>query len=76
MRVRAKCVQKIYKFRCPFCGSLLETDNEEEMSIDPVFEKLFNYYCPVCKTDRFVNVQEVDIEYDYEELQNDRWHPN
>lgn len=76
MKVIAKCVRKIYKFRCPFCGSLLETENEKEVDTILLSEELFKYYCPVCGLDRFTSVKEVEVNYVYEKLYNRRRHPS
>ena len=51
MKIINKAVKKVYRFNCPDCGARLEANPNELVDMG---NKISKFYCPICRTDRFL----------------------
>lgn len=56
MKVVGVAIQKEYRFNCPNCGSRLEAECQE---LSDIGGKVSRFFCPVCKTERYISWSEI-----------------
>lgn len=63
MKIVDVAIKKVYRFNCPNCGSRLEAEGGELVDIGG---KVSRFFCPVCKTDRYINWSDLRKRIVYE----------
>ena len=51
MKIVDVAIKRVYRFNCPNCGSRLEAECQELIDIGG---KVSKFFCPICKTDRYI----------------------
>ncbi len=56
MKIVDVAVKRVYRFNCPNCGSRLEADCTE---LTDIGGKVSKFFCPVCRTERYISWVEL-----------------